>query len=91
MFPDDTILIARGKYSTLSNERHEQLKRVQEICNTIITASQGALKDCHEKPPVNKENLIVLGNCLSNFEKARERLITLALGMNELQQEAWPK
>lgn len=91
MFPDEPTLIARGKYSTLSHEWHAQVKRVQDICRTIQGAVPLALADCQEKPPVDGSSLLTMGNCLENLNKARERLITLSVGMAELQPEAWPK
>lgn len=91
MFPDDATLIARGKYSTLTKERREQLERVQAICTTIITMAHGTLRDCEQKPPKNREPLETMKKCFDNLEVARERLITACLGMAELQEEAWPK
>lgn len=91
MFPDEPTLIARGKVSTLNKERREQLERVQGICNMIVTEAQAVLKDCHAKPPVNQSHLENLGKCIDNLYKSRERLITVGLGLNEYEPEAWPK
>jgi len=90
MFPSDEILLARGKYSTLSKERHEQIKRVQDICRTVQGTVPLILSDAQEKPPV-ENHLELLGKCIENLITSRERLITLSLGMNELEEEAWPK
>lgn len=89
MFPDDTVLIARGKYSTLNKERHEQIKRVQDVCRTIQGTVPLILTDSQEKPPVDGSHLEKLGKCFENLMSARERLITLSLGLNELEEEAW--
>ena len=91
MFPSDEILLARGKYSTLSHERKEQLKRVQDIVSTIITSAHQVLRDCEQRPPVNAELLELLNKCMDNLKAARERLITLGLGLNEIEPDAWGK
>jgi hypothetical protein len=91
VFPPDEVLLARGKYSTLSKERREQLERVQGICTTIVTASQAALRDCEARPPTNHGPIETMTSCLQNLEAARERLITLCVGLAELEEEAWPK
>lgn len=91
MFPDDPTLIARGKVSTLNKERREQLERVQGICNMLVTETQATLRDCESKPPKDQSHLETLGKCLDNLYKARERLITIGLGLNEYQDQAWPK
>jgi hypothetical protein len=91
MFPEDPILIARGKYSTLNKERHEQIKRVQDTCRTIQGAVTLILTDAQEKPPADGSHLELVGKCFENLKSARERLITLSLGLNELEEEAWGK
>lgn len=91
MFPAEPVLIARGKYSTLSKMRREQLERVQGICTTIVSTAQAVLRDCEQKPPVNGANLETLKKCLDNAAEARERIITLCLGLAELEPEAWGK
>lgn len=91
MFPDDQTLIASGKYSTLSKERHEQIKCVQDICRTLQATATMILTDCQEKPPANGTHIELVGKCFENAKASRERLITLCLGMNELEDEAWPK
>lgn len=91
MFPPDDVLIARGKYSTLTKERREQLERVQSICSTMVTAAQAALRDCEARPPVNKGPIDTMTACLTNLQASRERIITLCAGLAELEDEAWPK
>ena len=91
MFPDDQTLIARGKYSTLNREWHEQVKRVQDTCRTIQGAVPLILSDCQEKPPADAAPLLLIGKCLENLGKARERLITLSIGMAEVHPDAWGK
>lgn len=91
LFPDDGVLIARGKYSTLSKERHEQIKRVQDICRTMQGTVALIISEAQEKPPTAKPNLDLMGKCLENLNSAHERLITLHLGMAEIEPDAWPK
>ena len=91
MFPEDTILIARGKYSTLNKERREQMERVQKIVTTMVTASSQVLKNCHERVPSNEAAFAELGKCMDNLVKANERLMTIGVGLNELEDEAWGK
>ena len=91
MFPDDATLIARGKLSTLNRERREQLQRVQGVCSTLITAAHQVLRDCEQKPPTTAWPIEQVEKCLENMKAARERIITLTLGINEIQPDAWPK
>lgn len=91
MFPDEATLIARGKYSTLTHERRVQLERVQSICNAIMTSTQGSLRDCELKPPTNVQHMETILKCMENLKDARERIITISLGLIELEPEAWPK
>lgn len=91
MFPADEVLIARGKYSTLRNERKEQLERVQAICMTLVTAAQAALRECEAKVQGEPQHIVTLANCVENLTVSRDRIITLNLGMDELKEDAWPK
>ena len=91
MFPDDSILIARGKYSTLNKERREQMERVQKIVTTMVSTSSQVLKNCHERVPSNEACFVEIGKCLDNLVKANERLMTIGCGLNELESEAWGK
>lgn len=89
MFPDDPTLIARGKHATLSRERRQQIERVAGICKTVMHLANPILDDCQEKPPTNAKPLDELETCLTNLKAARERIVTLCLGMEELREEAW--
>jgi hypothetical protein len=91
MFPSDEILLARGKFSTLNKERRAQLERAQGICTMLVTTAHAALRDCEAKPPVNAGHTETIAKCLDNLKDAREKLITLCLGLAELEPEAWPK
>lgn len=91
MFPSDEILIARGKFSTLGKMRREQLERVQGICTSLITNAQASLRDCEAKPPKDASHIATIEKCLDNLKDAREKLITLCLGLAELEPDAWPK
>lgn len=91
MFPDDATLLARGKYSTLNREWHEQVKRVQDICRTLQAKATLVLSDCQEKPPADASHVEMVGKCFENLKHARERLMTLSIAMAEIEPEAWPK
>jgi hypothetical protein len=91
MFPDDATLLARGKYSTLSHERHEQIRRVVDICRMMQATIPQVLSDCQEEPPVEIAHIPLLEKCVANLTSARERIMTMCLGMAELKPDAWPK
>lgn len=91
MFPDDQTLLARGKYSTLSHERHEQIRRVVDICRTMQATVAKVVTDFQEEPPVDPTLVPLLEKCVVNLTDAREKIITRCLGMAELKSEAWPK
>lgn len=91
MFPDDATLLARGKYSTLSHERHEQIRRVQDICRTMQATVAKVVTDFQEEPPTDPALVPLLEKCVSNLTSARERIMTMCLGMAEIKTEAWPK
>ncbi len=88
-FPDETILVARGKYATLSKERRKQLERVRDVCSSIVTAAQAALRDCELMPPESEGPIQTIETCLHNLKDARLRIVGLATNMNELRTEAW--
>lgn len=90
MYPDQSILIARGQYATLSAERRDQLRRLQDICSTIVTAAQATLRDAEGMPPENVQPIMVLETCLANAKDARSRIVNLASEMVELKGQAWP-
>jgi hypothetical protein len=91
MYPDDATLIARGKLSTLSAERREQLKRVAATCDTVVRAAHQFLRDCEDMPPEDLTHIITLERCLTNMRDARERIVNLAGEMIELKPIAWPQ
>lgn len=91
MFPDDQTLIAIGKYSVMSHERHEQIKRVQDICRTIQATVPKLLTDFQEEPLVDANYIQLLEKCIVNLTSARERIIAMCLGRAEIKPEAYPK
>lgn len=91
MYPDDQTLIARGKYSTLGKDRRVQLDRVQSVCTSLMTATQGSLRDCETMPPVNNGHIQQIDKCLENLKDAREKLVTLSTEMIEIKKVAWPE
>lgn len=90
-FPEESVLIARGKYATLSRERKSQIERVQKISTTIMHMANPLLRDCEERPPKDSGPLKMLEDCVKNAHQARGKLIELCTQMNELKQQAWPE
>lgn len=88
-FPDDQVLIARGKYSTLGKARTEQLKRAQAICQTMMTAVNHALRDCEKRPPEEVKIMETIQTCFANLTAARTALIALCMEMEALKPLAW--
>ena len=93
MLPDlpDATYIARGKFSTLKGEKRVQLKRVQDICTTLVNAAYRAMEECQAKVQDQPQNIVILAKCVENLTEARDKVITLNAGMAELENEAWPK
>lgn len=87
-FPDEPVLVARGKYSTLGKARREQLSRSQKICTTLMSSCSQALRDCEATPPVNGEPLRTMENCLKNLNDARDKIVELCAEMESLKVEA---
>lgn len=88
-YPDETILLARGKYSTLGRERKEQIERAHKICTTLMNSCAAALKDCQAAPPVNSGLLDAMKKCLENLETARDKITELDLERATLKPLAW--
>jgi len=89
VYPEDRIVIARGKYSTLGSERREHIERVAKIANTMQQHLLLALNGVQEKPTKNREHLAGLRACLGNFENAWNRIDELLAEMEPLKVEAW--
>lgn len=88
-YPDDSVLLARGKYSTLGKERRGQLERAQKICATLMSSCSQALRDCEQRPPVNGEPLKAIEKCLGNLAVCRDKLVEICTEMESLKGEAW--
>lgn len=91
MFPDDPTLIAIGKFSVMSRERREQLKLVQDICRTIQATVPKILADFQEEPLIDSGYIQVLEKCTATLASAKERIVTMCIGMAEIKPEAYPK
>lgn len=89
MFPSDSILLARGKYSTLSSERRALLKRVQSSCSLLMDQASQIMRDAEKEPPVNAEHLTAAAACLEQAGNARAELVKVCEQMIPLKQEAW--
>ncbi len=89
MYPTEDILIERGKYSTLSKERKEQIKRVQGVCTTMIASASQIMNDCQAKPPTNMAAYESMAKCLENAISARDRIAALCTEMSAIEPKAW--
>ena len=88
-FPPDDTLIARGKYSTLSRERREQIERAQKLADTMRNHMLKALIGMQERPPCHQESMVALRACLGNWDTAWNRTEELCAEMAELKPLAW--
>jgi hypothetical protein len=89
-FPDDPTLIARGKYSTLSGERRDHLKRVAKLSNTLQQHLLSALRGLEDRKDI-AHHLTGMRACLANFEQSAERMKAIHAEQDELSMEAWGK
>ena len=91
-WPEPEVLIARGKYTTLSRERYAQIDRVQMIVTTMISEAHGVLRDCQradKQPPQEPGRMQQLSKCLENLGAARSKIEELCKDLQILQKEAW--
>lgn len=88
--PEEIVLIARGRYSTLSRERRKQLERFQKTATTAMTNIAAALKDAQSIPPVSLDAISTVEKCLHNLMATREALVELCGEMDLLRPMAWP-
>lgn len=92
VYPEEDILLARGRYSTLNSEYRQQVERImgsKGIINVmrqyLLLASNGV----QERPPQHRDSLNALRACLGNFENAWNRIDELLAEMEPLKAEAW--
>ncbi len=89
-FPDDLILLARGKYSTLGRERHDHLKRVAKLSNTLQQNLLAALRGLEDRKDIT-HHVTAMRACLANLENSAERMKAIHGEQAELSMEAWGK
>lgn len=89
MFPADHILLARGKYATLSSERRALLKRVQSSMSLVMDQASQIMRDAEKEPPANSEHLAAVANLLEQAGNARAELVKVCEQMVGLKEEAW--
>ena len=89
MFPPDDILLARGKYSTLSKERRALLKRVQSSCSLLMDQCSQIMRDAEKEPPLQAIHLEAASTCLEDAGNARAELVKVCEAMLELREKAW--
>lgn len=88
-YPSEEILIARGQYSTLSNERKQHIERCQKITDTIRQHLLKALLGVQERPPKDRASLDAMRACLGNYENSWNRVEELCKEMEPLKDLAW--
>ena len=89
LFPDESVLLARGKYSTLSRARKSQVERFQKAGQTAMHSIAAALKECQDMPPSDVSHLTMVRKCLENMEAARQEIVELCVEIIPLKAEAW--
>ena len=90
MFPNDDILIARGKYSTLSRERRAQIARVAKACETAMGYMHKINTLVQGKEPIEAVQMLPdLHRCIANVEAGSRAIVDLTDEMQALQAEAW--
>src|SRR5581483_846958 len=89
-FPDNPTLIARGKYSTLSGERRDHLKRVAKLSNTLQANIYASLRGLEDRKDI-AHHVATMRACLENLEQSAERMKAIHEEQAELSMEAWGK
>ncbi len=89
-FPDDPTLIARGKFSTLSGERRDHLKRVAKLSNTLQANLLAAIRGLEDRKDIT-HHLTAMRACLANLEQSAERMKAIHEEQAALSMEAWGK
>jgi hypothetical protein len=89
-FPDDPTLIARGKYSTLSGERRDHLRRVAKLSNTLQQNLLAALRGMEDRKDITTY-LTIMRACLANLEQSWTRMQAIHSEQADLSLEAWGK
>ncbi len=89
-FPDDPVLLARGKYSTLGRERHDHLKRVAKLSNTLQQNLLASLRGLEDRKDI-AHHVTAMRACLANLEQSSERMKVIDAEQAELSMEAWGK
>ena len=89
MFPSDAILIARGKYATLSKERRRELKIARETGQNLMNAASQIMRDLETEPPVNGGHVEAAQACINTLSDCQAKLGELGAQMQELLPQAW--
>jgi hypothetical protein len=93
VYPEEDILLARGRYSTLNSEYKQQIERVMKNGKGVVDTMRQYLllasNGIQERPTINRQSLDALRACLGNFENAWNRIDELLAEMEPLKAEAW--
>ena len=89
-YPADEILIARGKYSTLTGERKTLMKGMQKDIEQLANNAHRILRAIEDLDHAQNEANRAY-ECLENAQEKLDRLAALAPLINELHPLAWGK
>ena len=92
---DESLLIARGSYSSVRSEHEDQLKRLQILSGQLQSAASQVLKRMQPdgmQVPEPVDSLIAEARLvLKQMEDCSKEIISLAEQRKELYPRAWPK
>jgi hypothetical protein len=86
-FPPDDVLLARGKYSTLSKERRAQTERARKVCETMMKAAHTLAQSLSGEFAF--ETVYDMRKCLDSLDDAGSKIVELTAALDELKSEAW--
>lgn len=89
-YPADEVLLARGRYSTITAERKALMKAMQKAVETIANSAHRILRAPEDLALAQGEATRV-DECILAIKSILERLAVLAPLLAELQLVAWPK
>lgn len=87
-FPDDDVLIARGKYSTVASERRAYLKELRATCESISGCAARVIRAPDDITFMN-EQAAMLATLTERALGTVRQLEGLASHLDELRPVAW--
>lgn len=90
-YPSDSVLLARGKLSTLIRERKEQVKRLAKIAETMQAHIYTITADCQTEAPSKRQLFDEISRCSQNMQATWDSIHELCAEIAALKPEAWPE